>query len=379
MQILQVASFNGNIGDCANHAGFRREWERQIGSAEFENLEMRYFYQSWNQCKFDESFAQLANQYDLLIFGGGGFFELKWDYSSTGTTIDLPERILEKIRTPILFNCIGTSISKGASESAIKKFDIFLESVIEKGNFVSVRNDGSYQLLNCLYKEKYKDTIVKTPDGGFFCKPPEREQMLIVPGQINICINIAGDMPKVRFPGQKGTGRSTFITEMAAVCNCLLKEENIRLIFVPHIVSDLGIISEVMEKISDIYLRQRVSCAACYNGTLTDGLANFDLYRASDLVIGMRYHANVVPIGLGVPTILLGTYAPHIELYRDLKLSHRCVLVSQTGFSGNLLEKVKAILKDKSCVCQENEKIMDRLQGEHDLYLNKVKKWMKGL
>ena len=127
MQILQVASFNGNIGDCANHAGFRREWERQIGSAEFENLEMRYFYQSWNQCKFDESFAQLANQYDLLIFGGGGFFELKWDYSSTGTTIDLPERILEKIRTPILFNCIGTSISKGASESAIKKFDIFLE------------------------------------------------------------------------------------------------------------------------------------------------------------------------------------------------------------------------------------------------------------
>lgn len=266
------------------------------------------------------------------------------------------------------------------SESAIKKFDSFLESVIEKGNFVSVRNDGSYQLLNHLYKDKYRDTVIKVPDGGFFCKPPKRKQPLIVPEQINICINIAGDMPNVRFPEKDGTGRSAFITEMTEVCNCMLKEEErIRLIFVPHIVSDLGIISEVMEGISDIYLRQRVSCAACYNGTVTDGLENFDLYRSSDLVIGMRYHANVVPIGLGVPTLLLGTYVPHVKLYQDLELEHRCVLASQTGFSKNLLEKVWSILKNKSYACQENEEIMDRLQGEHDLYLAQVKKWMKSL
>ena len=56
MRILQVASYNGNIGDCANHTGFRSEWKRQIGEDIFENLEMRYFYRSWNQRKFDESF-----------------------------------------------------------------------------------------------------------------------------------------------------------------------------------------------------------------------------------------------------------------------------------------------------------------------------------
>lgn len=172
MRILQVASYNGNIGDCANHTGFRSEWKRQIGEDIFENLEMRYFYRSWNQRKFDESFIRMANEYDLLIFGGGGFFELNWDYSATGTTIDLSKEVLEKIEIPILFNCIGTNAAKGASESTVKKFDLFLEYVIKRGNFVSVRNDGSYQLINRLYKDKYKETVKSIQKGSRMNRKP---------------------------------------------------------------------------------------------------------------------------------------------------------------------------------------------------------------
>lgn len=380
MKILQVASFNGNIGDYANHTGFRHELGKWLKDVEFTNLEMRYFYQSWNKCKFDESFAEMANKYDLLVFGGGGFFELKWDYSATGTTIDLSPEILALIKTPILFNCIGTSAAKGASEQAIGKFDRFLTEVIERGDFVTVRNDGSYQLLNQIYQNKYCDKILRIPDGGFFCSPARYDQPLIVPGYKNICINIAGDMPEIRFPGGGKLEREAFISEMAEFCNRILaRDEKIRLIFVPHIVSDLRIISEVMGHISDWYLRLRVSCAGCYNGEATDGLMNFDLYRQSDLVLGMRYHANVVPIGMNVPTVMLGTYAPHLSLCKDLGIMHRCVPANERGFSYRLEERVFELLEDKERVRRENHRIQDELQKENDLYMKKIYDWLQHL
>lgn len=377
MRVLQVASFNGNIGDYANHMGFRHEIKKWVPDIEFTNLEMRYFYRSWNKRKFDESFANMANEYDLLVFGGGGFFELKWDYSATGTTIDLSTEILNRIKRPILFNCIGTSVAKGASDQAIEKFDKFLTNVIERNDFVTVRNDGSYELLNRIYKNKYSDSIMKVPDGGFFCSPTEHEQPLIVPGYTNICINIAGDMPEIRFPGGEKLNREEFILEIAEFCNQILDQnQNIRLIFVPHIASDLKVISEVMGCISDWNLRLRVSCAGCYNGEATDGLMNFDLYRQSDLVLGMRYHANVVPIGMGIPTIMLGTYAPHLALCHDLDIDSRCVLANEKGFANKLLHTVEDVLSRKVRVKEENTHIKNKLQEENNRYMQALQKWL---
>ena len=377
MKALQVASFNGNIGDCANHTGFRQELKKWMPDIEYSNLEMRNFYHSWNKCKFDESFAEMANQYDLLIFGGGGFFELKWDYSATGTTIDLSHEILALINTPILFNCIGTSVAKGASEQAVAKFDSFLSEVIERGDFVTVRNDGSYELLNKLYQNKYSDKILRVPDGGFFCVPAHYEQPLIVHGYKNICINIAGDMPEIRFPGEEKLDRAGFVSEMAEFCNRILeRDEKIRLIFVPHILSDLKIISELMGLISDWFLRMRVTCAGCYNGEATGGLVNFDLYRKCDLVLGMRYHANVVPIGMNIPTIMLGTYEPHLSLCRDLNIMHRCVIANQPRFTVELEKKVFQILGDQENVQAENCHIREKLQRDNDLYMKKICEWL---
>ena len=131
-----------------------------------------------------------------------------------------------------------------------------------------------------------------------------------------------------------------------------------------------------MGRISDVYLRLRVTCAACYNGKATDGLANFDLYRRCDLAIGMRYHANVVPIGMDVPTIMLGSYAPHIALYEDIGISYRCVLANETGFSRKLEELTMYMLENRTEVSVENSVIFDKLKKENDCYMEAVKKWL---
>lgn len=87
IKALHIASFMGNVGDNANHNGLRNKLKNIFynNNIIFDELEMREFYQSWNLRNFNsEEFINLANKYDLIIIGGGNFFELKWDYHVQG-------------------------------------------------------------------------------------------------------------------------------------------------------------------------------------------------------------------------------------------------------------------------------------------------------
>ena len=68
-----------------------------------EQMEIRDFYKSWNLRRFDPNFAEYANTHDLVIFGGGAFWEPRWDYSETGTTLDLSDETLNILSVPVLF------------------------------------------------------------------------------------------------------------------------------------------------------------------------------------------------------------------------------------------------------------------------------------
>ena len=96
IRALHLASFNGNIGDIANHVGFWNLFKKYVtNDVEVTYLEIREYYKSWNLRQFDDSFADLVNRYDLLVIGGGNFFDVKWDYSTTGTTLNISDEILK--------------------------------------------------------------------------------------------------------------------------------------------------------------------------------------------------------------------------------------------------------------------------------------------
>ncbi len=175
VKVLQIAGFDGNIGDIANHNGFRASLTRYFPerSFRFDDLEMRSFYKSAGINRFDPRFASMANEYDLVVIGGGGFFDLRWDYSDTGTTIDLPEEISAMIKTPILFNCLGYW-ERVADGSLYEKFEDFLKRTISNDRmFLTVRNDGSYESIVSRYPFA-EGKIREIPDGGFFCSPPKQ-------------------------------------------------------------------------------------------------------------------------------------------------------------------------------------------------------------
>ena len=113
---------------------------------EYTNLEIRDFY--WKKKQFNKDFIDYANQFDLLIIGGGNYFELWVENSSTGTSIDIELNLLRQLKIPTIFYSLGVDIGQGYSKNSVKRFNDFLKTIIEQENlFFCVRNDGSKKAL----------------------------------------------------------------------------------------------------------------------------------------------------------------------------------------------------------------------------------------
>ena len=116
LKVLHLASFDGNIGDNANHNGVRFLWKKYLPEYDFAitPLEMREYFWKWKS--FDDDFADMVNEYDLFVCGGGNYFELWVQSSPTGTSVAIPLEVLRKIKTPCLFYALGLDPYMGAPD-----------------------------------------------------------------------------------------------------------------------------------------------------------------------------------------------------------------------------------------------------------------------
>lgn len=379
LNVLHLASFSGNIGDEANHIGFRSKFKKNIyDNVNFNNIEIRDFYKSWNFRKFDETFVSLANSHDLLVIGGGNFFEVCWDYSSSGTTIDIPIDLLNKINIPILFNGVGFDDGKGATEESILKFKYFISYLTSSPKIItSVRNDGSKQLLQKYYDKTITDKIYTVPDGGFFFKVDEIVQHRINLSRKLIGICVACDMPEIRFELHDESSKLDFEKSMANVVNNILMEyDEYDIAFLPHIYSDMEIISKIMNFVNDKFRRNRIIIGPYLNGTVNGAEFIFSLYKKCDLILGMRFHSNVCAIGNNIPTIGLISYHKHRLMYDELGLSDRYVLIKEKDFQHLLLDKFKQSIDDLSLIKKRYDDISKSLNVEIDKFHKGVYQWL---
>ncbi|MBM7573190.1 polysaccharide pyruvyl transferase family protein [Aquibacillus albus] len=380
IRALHIASFNGNIGDNANHNGFRNRLKEIFYCAiEYDEIEIREFYQSWNIRNFNSSeFIDLCNSYDLVIIGGGNFFELKWDYSYTGTTINIRSESLNKIDTPILFNGVGCDIAKGASESAISKFKSFLEIITNDNKYlVSVRNDGSYETIKKLYGDRYSDKIYRVPDGAFFLETKKFDFPELNNSLKSIGINIVSDMKDIRFNKElkDGIEYNDFINSISEELNTFLKiNSDYQIILFPHIYSDLNAINNLLEQIDDRYRRTRIVIAPCLTGSGSEEYI-FGLYKECELILGMRFHSNVCSIAQNIPTIALSSYKKIIDLYKELNLSDRVIEINKKGFQKELSEQVKYTIINKEDIKLRYKMINENVKNESTDFYKKIKEW----
>lgn len=372
LRVLHLASFAGNIGDLANHAGARRMFGEHLGFVmQFTELEIREFY--WKQRSFDDAFVDYANCFDLLIIGGGNYFELWVDHSATGTSIDITPERLAKLKVPTLFFALGVDTGQGYSIQSAQRFNAFMATVLERRDlFVCVRNDGSTRAMHEVLGEYTASHIPTMPDGGFFADPAGARLADTDSGRIGI--NIAGDMLDRRF--DRGLDPEGFLRELAEACRAMIDAEpELRIDLIPHIWRDSALIAQLLPMIPDPYLRRRVAVGRLEPGET--GLAGFlQSYRGFDLVLGMRFHANVCPIGMGVPARGLLNYPQVERLYEEIGMDDRLIDVRDAGFGKSLVDAVLADLAnlpEQRQLC--TERVAQLLQQAHTT-LAQVNGWL---
>jgi polysaccharide pyruvyl transferase WcaK-like protein len=381
IKVLQLASFEGNIGDNANHAGSKYKFSSNLNvQMEFENHEIREYF--WGERKFDKNFAKYVNEFDLLIIGGGNFFELWVDKSSNNTSIDIDIPILKSIETPILFYALGMDAGMGVTSAGISKFKTWLDYVIAQKRFLlSLRNDGSYDTASRYLGPEYMRHFHVVPDGGFFTKVIQHEHAEIPKAKRVIGVNIAGDMPDIRFPNNNPND-ITYKSHLTALGllfqKILYANEDIHLVFYPHIYKDLGIISELLYELGDKLSRNRITVAPYLHGDMAQDYI-FDSYRHCDIIMGNRFHTNVCAIGLNVPTIGFVNYPQIQYLYHELNLEDRIVHVNILGFEDILEQMIYETMSNKKEIQERYKQVLLILHEKADLFHKIVEEWYNGL
>ncbi len=380
LKVLHIASFMGNVGDNANHKGSKYLRDTFL-DFEFEitKKEIRSFY--WGEWKFNSHlFVKEANLYDLIMIGGGNYFELWVQDSETGTSIDFGLNYLQQIKPPILFYSLGCDIGQGVPEGNINKFKVFLDYITTNScrYFVSVRNDGSLANIKSLYGSKYDEKISEITDGGFFTYVKDIEHFEIEKYKINILINIAGDMLDIRFPnnGVK-ISYDIFKRNLAKMIEELCEEyqNNLNFIFVPHIFRDIKTIYDVMDVINDKIRRNYIKVAPYLLGDRGHDYI-FSLYNQSDLVLGMRFHSNVCSYALRKNVIGLLNYVQIKNLYRTID-SKEFVEVNKENFHNELKIKLIDHLTNNKKYISLSEKIIEKLKDSTEKEYDKLNKWLK--
>lgn len=294
------------------------------------------------------------------------FFDVKWDYSRSGTTFDMSKDMIDKIDCPIIFNGMGIDISNQEENlDCLNKFIDFFEHIINKSNvIVSVRNDDSKKKILKYIGKSAIDKIWVIPDEGFFTTANDYYHPEIPCNKKIIAINTAKDRIKERW-SNSDFDYTRYCSEMSLFINeYLTYEKDVHFVFVPHIPSDIDAAYDIIKNIDDPFARRNISVAPYLNGLNTNGDYVVDLYRKCDLVIGMRYHSNICAIAMGTPTLAIFTLQKHIELYNNLGYMNRLVSVNKCSFIKKIRNEVNKILNNRAYFANENIKLVKQLSND---------------
>lgn len=342
MKILHVASFMGNIGDNASHMGFARILGRVLGEFEITRLEIREFYKNrpaGERRHFDRDFVAYANGFDLLVVGGGGFFDYWVEGSATGTTIDIAPEDLDRLTVPTLFASIGSHPHKPVPPGNVEKFRRFIEQVGARPNMrILPRNDGSIRQLATMLEPDCLAGLHEILDNGFFYEQTVFDRYPALGERPYVAWNITTDQLAMNASLQDEGVVRRYYENLAAAIVAISKETGLRHVLVPHISSDLGAIVKLLGHLPDKLLRSEILVAPYGEGDLAAQFA-FNIYRESRATVGMRFHSNVCPIALGVETIGLGVLERIKYVYDFFEIPQRCFDVA-SDFSGPLADQV---------------------------------------
>jgi len=362
-----LASFHGNVGDQFNHLSFRPWLQKQTSDQlVWKEFEIRDSYRGDRLLKPD--FIEFAKSKDLIVIGGGNFFELWPENSVNGTSINLSTYDIQSIGKPVFFNSLGVDAGQGISGRARDYFKSFFESLTNNPKyFVSLRNDGSLEQLNDMGVESLNLSVL--PDAGFFYSRNHQNYK----ENIIVGINIAEDMSNLRYGVDNGEVFLQSLTK--AIINLSNWNNKIQFRFFPHIYSDLAFISRLLKLLPDKIVRTDITVEK-YSTREEDAIKLSIAYGECELVVATRFHANALPLGLGVPTIGLNTYPQIQKTFREIGLLDQCVSPNDGDFESKLEFLMRDALVRNSDWQSKQEQIKNKLVKDREEVGAQLSSWM---
>ncbi len=345
MKILHIASFSGNIGDNASHAGLYRILADSISKPEITECEIRRFYNNYrysDKQRFDSEFVDYANTFDQVIIGGGGFLEYHLPDSPNGTTLGFPPDVLKRITTPYLLCSLGCEEKQRIPEGNAKRFQRFLNDILEHPKLtLAIRNDGSRHVIDSVAPDASGE-FPELLDNGFFFPPPEQPSPF---GRERpyFALNLAYDQLFLRQSLEPSFSPDDFMATLADTLANVIQTHDLDIVLVPHIHSDLVGINALLGILDNWLVRTRVHVAPVVTGFEHQN-AVWSLYRDATFVIATRLHANICSLVMRKPIVGIAVLNRIRDLYDSIGLSS--LSVDPTGdLSSEIIQRSEALMK----------------------------------
>lgn len=324
--------------------------------------------------KFDNLLIDEINENDLLVVGGGNFFEL-WPMTRTGTSIDLPIELLDKITIPTFWNSLGVDDGQGIGSEAKLHFENFIDYILTRNDFLlSLRNDGSLNNLLSNFSNFRNRSIHELPDHGFFISESNylHVQSRKSP-ELRIGINLACDMDFIRYGKLYQTDFKLFAKDFALVIS---KYHDNKFVLIPHVYSDYNIFSALLSNMEDSTIRDRVTVVGLTpNFSCIEDI--LEVYSTLDVMLAMRFHSNLIPMSLGIKTIGISSYPQITKLYGDLDLSDICVDVTAIGWQDKLTSLMdQLILSNENTKIEQSKMALNRISSQRKNFELVLVSWL---
>lgn len=368
-RILHIASFRGNVGDILNHKGFYKIFDEKFTGFDVTQIEIREFYRSAQKQRFfDKKFAEYVNDFDMLILGGGGFFDARWNYSATGTTCNISAEFIDSVKIPVLVNAMGYHEYPGETTTDVcEKFGAFIKKISGCSNWlVTFRNDGSVERIYKRYG--IIPNIYKVPDNGFWGLY-ESGLSFIYDSMPKPCVGmcITNDLFCKEY--NVDVTEETFNKNIARFIETIISDYDV--VFFPHTPQDISVINKLFVNLPENVKRNNIRVAPYWAGSdfAVNQIAYY--YKMCSCVIGMRFHSVILALQLGIPTIALSGHAQIEGLLQDLAIENYCVRVCGNEYIDKLYHIISHI--DALKFNQDLHKVYCRLHEMKNSYVGLVK------
>lgn len=329
----------GNAGDNILVYALRDEIDKISNNS--------YVYVSRNvRAKVLDEVISIANQTKAIIIGGGGLFLKDTNANEiSGWQFPISINSLEKIKVPLFLMAVGYNRFRNQDEFE-PYFKDNINKVVEKAEYLGIRNGGSITALQKYIDEKYHHKLIYFP-----CATTLLSKLYYIP-QYNIkekfiAINTAFDREIMRY----GNKKDYILASIAKVLKTLSKDYKIK--FYKHMTTD----EKILPYFNNIGLQYEI--IELNKDISTDKFLEY--YSTPDLVFAIRGHAQLIPFGCNTPTLSIISHDKLQWFLEDIHHPEYGVDVMEEHFEEKLLETANYMLNNREKIVSEIKKEQERL------------------